>query len=185
MKPLLDDSVAVISVNITTMNIIWFNGPSQLDLRDRVPPQTHEIGCNHIYLHRPVQHVVCHDWQMMDSIPTGPYARWIRSGHKRSGWQEVPFPLTQQPHNSGVLAIHLAIHLKWTEAHIIGCDWGVSNSSVFDYGLRNSERKYTNSQRRVISWARRYIALTSVNDNATDLPVDHVSVGSFLDSLVR
>lgn len=165
------------------MNIIWFNGPSQLDLVDRLPPQDQEIGCNHIYRNRSVDHVCVYDWQMLDKIALGPHQVWCRSGIKHPKFTEVPYPLRLQPHNSGVLALHLARHLKWDHAYIIGCDWGVSNHSAYDYGDRNSVLKYTNSQKQIVEEISATLKLYVVNDNEVDLRVDRISVRSFLEAV--
>ena len=164
------------------MNIIWFNGPSQLDLVDRVPPQDQEIGCNMIRERRSVDHVCVYDWQMLDKITAGP-GLWCRNGITHPRFTQVPYPLRLQPHNSGVLALHLARHLKWDHAHIIGCDWGIDNSSVFDYGDRNSVLKYTNSQKHIVEEISATLKLYVVNDNEVDLRVDRISVRSFLEDV--
>ena len=163
------------------MNIVWFNGPSQNQLIDRIPIQHQEIGCNHIHRRRPVHHVVCYDWQMLDLIPPGAYTRWCRSGIYHPHYRQVPYTLRQQPHNSGVLALLLALHLGWDHCYLLGCDWGISNDSVFDYGHRNSELKYTNSQRRVIHSIHPVCPITVVNDNAIDLELDRISIDTFCD----
>ena len=164
------------------MNIIWFNGPSQLDLVDRLPPQDQEIGCNMISGRRSVDHVCVYDWQMLDKIAAGPRL-WCRNGIKHPRFTEVPYPLRLQPHNSGVLALHLARHLKWDHAYIIGCDWGVSNQSVYDYGDRNSVLKYTNSQKHIVEEISATLKLCVVNDKPVDLRVDQIAIDNFLQVL--
>lgn len=125
-----------------------------------------------------------YDWQMLDRVERGPFKLWCRSGIKHPDFTEVPYPLRLQPHNSGVLAIHLAIWLKWDHAYILGCDWGVSNSSVFDYGDRASVLKYTNSQKWIVSELASLIDLVVVNDSDVDLKLDRVSIDSFLSGRV-
>lgn len=149
-----------------------------------LPQQQREIGCNRIYERRAVDHVCVFDPQMFPVVDTGPFQLWCRNGQSHPHYRQVPYALRLQPHNSGVMAIHLAIHLKWDHAYILGCDWGVSNVSTFDYGRRNSVLKYTNSQKAIVRELKRSISLTVVNNAEVDLDCDRIPVDRFLDLAV-
>lgn len=125
-----------------------------------------------------------YDWQMLPHISQGPFQRWCRNGIKHPGFREVSYAAIEQPHNSGVMAVLLARNLGLRQCHIIGCDWGITNLSRYDYGDRNSTLKYTNSQKQLMESIRRSgIELILVNDNAVDLNLPRISHSSFLRSL--
>lgn len=168
------------------MNIVWFNGPSANFLIRTLPQQQIEIGCNFIYLERRVQHVVCYDHQMLDRIEFHPsYRVWCRNGTKHPQATEVNYTMRQQPHNSGVMALRLAINLKLDHVFVLGCDWGITNKSIFDYDDRNSELKYTNSQKKLVKQMQDEIDMTFVNANSIDIACHRISPDTFLNDVNR
>jgi len=157
------------------MNIVWFNGPSAEFFLQTLAKQQVEIGCNYIYRDRRVDHVCVYDWQMFDSIEDGPYQLWCRNGEKHPRFQEVSYSNRQQPHNSGTLALRLAINLGLDHVFVIGCDWGITNKSRYDYGDRNSELKYTNSQKRLVERCQDEIDMTFITATPIDIDVPQAS----------
>jgi len=87
------------------------------------------------------------------------------------------------PHNSGVLALRLAINLRLDHVFVVGCDWGISHKSRYNYGKRNSELKYTNSQKHLLKKMSDEIDMTFVNANRIDVDCHQVSPAKFLSSL--
>ena len=152
------------------MNIVWFNGHSAKTLLHTLPQQQLEIGCNYIFKDRAVNHICVYDWQMFPNIPNGPYKLWCRNGQKDKRFEEVIYAAKDQPHSSGVMALRLAINLKLDHVYIIGCDWGISAKSIYDYGHRNSELKYTNSQKRLVERMSKEIDMTFIAADAK--PID-------------
>tara|TARA_R100001594_G_scaffold135249_1_gene176854 strand:- start:293 stop:799 length:507 start_codon:yes stop_codon:yes gene_type:complete len=152
------------------MNIVWFNGHSAKTFLHTLPKQQLEIGCNYIYKDRAVDHVCVYDWQMFKNIKSGPYKLWCRNGQKDPRFQEVIYSAKDQPHSSGVMALRLAINLNLNHVYVIGCDWGISSKSIYDYDTRNSELKYTNSQKRLVERMSKEIDITFIA--ATAKPID-------------
>ena len=141
-----------------------------------------EIGCNHFHTHRQLDHLCVYDWQLFDSIPDLSCELWCRQGIKHPRFQEVPYVASEQAHNSGVLALHLASYLGLRRVYVLGCDWGLTHRSIFSYGARDSELKYTNDQRKVMMRIAQKISIVVVNDQAPDVGVPVVSRDEFLGS---
>ena len=157
------------------MNIVWFNGPSAEFWLQTLHKQQVEIGCNYIYQDRRVDHVCVYDHQMLPLIKDGPHKLWCRNGIKDPRYEEVNYTARQQPHNSGAMAIRLAINLKLDHVFVLGCDWGITNKSRYDYGPRNSELKYTNSQKRLIERCQDEIDMTFITATRIDIDVPQAS----------
>lgn len=172
----------LVNIAMTSHNIVWFNGPSAGFFIHTLQKQHCEIGCNHIYRDRNVDHVVVFDQQMFQHIRRGSHTLWTKSGNKHPDFKEIGYPLRLQPHNSGVLALRLAINLKLEHVFVVGCDWGVSNVSRYDYGARNSELKYTNGQKRIVREMNREIDITfvSANSDPIDVPCATIEPSAFL-----
>lgn len=163
--------------------IIWFNGPSSREFL-AMPKVLPEIGCNYIYRVRAVDHVVCYDWEMLKSVPAGPYQRWCRNGVKHPDFQEITYVMTEQPQQSGLLALHLAIKLGYEQVYVLGCDWGVSNKSIFEYdGKHPAPIKYSNSAKRVMNTLSQRIAIKIVHRSTPDVNVPLLSADRFLADL--
>lgn len=165
--------------------IIWFNGPSSRELM-HMPKTTTEIGCNHIYRLRPVDHVVCYDWEVLGSIPQGNYQRWCRNGIKHPDFEEITYVMTEQPQQSGLLAVHLAIKLRMDKVYILGCDWGITDKSIFRYDtLHPSPVKYNNNAKRLLKTLSQKINLVVVNRSIPDVDVPVLSTDRFLEDLAQ
>ena len=155
---------------------VWFNGPSRDPLLT-LPKLHTELGCNLIRHDRPVDHVCCFDWQMQRFIEqeTG-VAYWTaHNSPERPGWRRADRLAGLQPHNSGTLAVVVAVHhLGCDRIRIMGCDWGISTESVYRYDhVRHAgARKYTLSQLRVLEELaeHRDIQLVADAPRAIDLP---------------
>ena len=130
--------------------IVWFNGPSAKELHKTLPKKYIEFGCNFIRRDRAVDHVCVHDpitKPLIDIEDNVKY--WARNGQKDKTFDEVVYPMSEQPENSGMLALYVALKLGFKKIYIIGCDWGITNKSVYQY-KRQSELKYSNSQCRLL-----------------------------------
>jgi hypothetical protein len=171
-----------------TITLIWFNGPSMRDWL-HVPRQGIEIGCNYIRRDRPVDHVVCYDWQMLTRIePESGVTRWCRDGFasQYKGWSEIHLPQHCLPEQSGTLAVTLAVdYLKSEKIIIVGCDWGLSTQSAYDYGIgRRSVIKHTNHQSRVLErLSTRHGDISLVGDEPRDVAIPHITSSQFCELL--
>ena len=57
-----------ISVSMCMQSIVWFSGPSAMNLIDVIPYDRYvEIGCNHFDQYRSVQHLVAYDRQVIQN----------------------------------------------------------------------------------------------------------------------
>jgi hypothetical protein len=149
-----------------------------------IPKTTTEMGCNHIYRLRAVDHVVCYDWEVLGSIPQGNYQRWCRNGIKHPDFREITYVMTEQPQQSGLLCIHLAIIMGFKKAYILGCDWGISDKSIFRYNtLHPAPMKYSNSAKRLLTTLSQRISLVVVNRSTPDVAVPVLSCDRFLEVL--
>lgn len=122
--------------------LIWFNSPSITALVDKVPRQSLEIGCNHFYTLRSVDHCCAYDPRTRDQIiqdlqkhQNGHLPQFYgRNGSGKDFFKEVITPNRLAPEDSGTLAIALAIfYLKQKDIGIVGCDWNKQETgSLFD-----------------------------------------------------
>lgn len=139
--------------------LVWFNGPSSIDLHQSIPLQSNEIGCNYIQQHRPVNHVVVFDRALRSTMEIDPTVTYHGcNGQKQlPHWQEVCYTTLDQPNNSGLLAVRLAMNLQFCTIYILGCDWGTSNQSIFDHRYNKLQHidKMTNPGRTLLErWGR-------------------------------
>jgi len=113
------------------MNIVWFNGPSAAQFH-HIPAQACEIGCNFIQRVRAVHHVCAFDPQVIaavdSQVSTAQY--WTRPSLGSANWTTPDSTLSA--YCSGTLALTLADALGLGHVHVLGCDWGVTNASLFD-----------------------------------------------------
>jgi len=162
------------------MSIVWFNGPSQETLIRSLPPQDCEIGCNYIQTRRAVHYVCAYDKAVVDSIqrdPTIGYYTRIEHAHLPY-WKGITDPCVSGI-NSGLLAVIMATQLSADPIYIIGCDWGLSDASVFVYE-HTSDRKYNNSMRAVLKKLAVRNPTYVVHDKNPDVPVPVLSNTQFL-----
>lgn len=161
------------------MNVVWFNGPSQAKLIDVLPPQSLEGGCNFIQDVRPVHYVCAYDRPVMDQIKRDPSINYYtRIEHVHAHWKAVTDPLMSGI-NSGLLAVIVATHMNGDPIYILGCDWGLSNDSVFQYG-RQSLRKYSNPMKKVLKKLSQRNPIYVVNDRVPDVDLPVITSLNFL-----
>ena len=112
------------------MVIIWYNGPSARPFH-HIPAQSMEIGCNFIERDRSVHHVCAFDQQTIERMsPRSATQYWTRRRFARDRWQLVDSKLPY--YCSGTMAIALAITLTREPIYVLGCDWGITNQSLYD-----------------------------------------------------
>jgi hypothetical protein len=152
--------------------LVWFNGPSQTRWLD-LPRFPLEIGCNFFADVRSVDHICCFDWRMKSLITQKPgITYWCRNGHRGPNWEEVTYPMNAAPENSGMMAIRLAMNLGCRSIRVLGCDWGVSDHSVFESRYPNPVpgRKYDNQSLYLLREWKRSVDITFVSDAQIDVP---------------
>jgi hypothetical protein len=166
------------------MNIVWFNGPSAADMYHI--PQCQEIGCNFISDRRSVQHVCVYDREVINRIkPKAGVSYWTRKH-----CVDQTFALVQTDYKyscSGTMAVQLAKNLGWDDLYIIGCDWHLTDRSVFDdrYRWRSSPpRKVNNVRIKIIESLGRDMSITHVSDSPPIFAgIKKISKRDFLDSM--
>lgn len=165
--------------------IVWFNGRSQEPLVRTLPTQSIEIGCNHIERVRPVNAVAAFDIDVVKRLPLNPDTQYFtRVDARIPQWQTVDNQIVSGA-NSGILALWVARNCFAVEpVYIIGCDWGISDDSVFDsiYG-QGPRRKYTNHGRRKMSRLMHKRQAYIVHNQQPDVPLPVISEQQFLDKL--
>ena len=167
--------------------LVWFNGPTSLDLHKKIPPQPQEIGCNYILQHRAVNHVVVMDRALRPSIIIQPNVRYYGcNGHKQlPDWQEVIYTTLDQPHNSGLLAVRLAMNLNFDTIYILGCDWGDNNRSIFDAQYKKTQLidKMTNSAKQLLErWGRQH-SIVLVGNNPAGIRIHNITTNHLIDTV--
>jgi len=157
--------------------VIWFNGPSHREWL-HLPRALVEIGCNYFADVRPVDHICCYDDRMKASLTLRPDIQyWCRNGQRGQGWNEVTYVNTDNPENSGMMAIKLAINLGHQRIRVIGCDWGLERASVFESRYLNASpgKKYNNHSRKLLkSWSLRR-DIKFIHHGPIDVPVPVIS----------
>ena len=171
-----------------TSCLVFFNGPSVTQFYT-LPRKITEIGCNFIQQHRPMDHVCCFDHQMKTKITlTPPALYYCRNGHRGGGWGEVTWSSHETIQNSGMMAIRLAITLRFKRIWVLGCDWGTTTLSVYDSLYHKDpslpqapgRKKYTNSSlRQMDEWMEKRGVLV-VTDHRSPFRKPVISVATFL-----
>lgn len=149
--------------------IVWFNGPSAKALHKTLPKNFVEFGCNFIRKDRAVDHVCVYDpiTKPLIKIEDG-VKYWARNGQQDNIFNEVVYPMNEQPENSGMLALYIAIKLGFKKIYIIGCDWGITNKTIYTY-KRESELKYRNNLKALMKqWQTNY--LCDINIIHSEIP---------------
>ena len=167
--------------------LVWFNGPSARNLHTVIPPQANEIGCNYIRQHRSVNRVVVFDRSLRPSIAIEPGVEYYGcNGQKQlPHWQEVLYTTLDQPHNSGLLAVRLAMNLKFGTIYILGCDWGDNNHSIFDLQYKKTEiiNKMTNSAKQLLErWGREH-NIVLVGHNPAHIRIHNITTNHLIDTV--
>jgi len=157
------------------MTVVWFNGPSRQLLIDRLPRQAIEIGCNYISRDRPVDYVCVFDRAVktqLEIIPSVNYRTIPRLAHYPN-W--IPVLNSDNATNSGMLAVLLATQLSKEAIYVIGCDWGLTQDTVYDYGTV-FQRKYNNQCRKYLELLARNHSITVVNDQIPDVTIPVIKI---------
>src|SRR6056300_461360 len=116
--------------------VVWWSGPSATPLLVSTPRCEYEIGCNHIEQWRSVDSVVAYDRQIVQNLIKQDTFNvdtqyWTQRVWTRPGWDSFTIDKHyQQVHDSGTLAVEVALHLGHRMIHIIGADWHVTNDSI-------------------------------------------------------
>ena len=175
--------------------IVWLNGPSRQNLIDTLPRQNIEIGCNYILNDRQVDHVCCFDQPMIKKLVRQDNVKyWTRNYYaKPNEWNDVK-PIAGkfrvEAQNSGILAIQLAHNLtdrKKDNIYIIGCDWGITKDTVYDYGdIRGKAKplKHTNHCIKHLYYMNQTDNnIFVVNDQQPDVTIPVITIKHFLEKL--
>jgi hypothetical protein len=167
--------------------LVWFNGPSALNLHTTIPQQYNEIGCNYIRQHRPVNRVVVFDHALRPNINIDPGVTYYGcNGHKQlPTWQEVLYTTLDQPHNSGLLAVRLAMNLNFSTVYILGCDWGLNNHSIFDAQYKKTQviDKMSNPAKQLLErWGTQH-DIVLVGHNPAGIRIRNITVNDLTNTL--
>ena len=124
---------------MTTATVFW-NGPSVKQFY-HIPPQPLEIGCNFILDHRLVHHVCAYDMPTINSLGDRTHVDvkyWTRRMYASGVWQIFKSTVNHERHRningycSGTMALVLALQLGATAIDLLGCDWTITNNSIYD-----------------------------------------------------
>ena len=120
--------------------IVWFNGPSVKQFYN-IPPHPLEVGCNFILDHRKVHHICCYDqpaMKILEKTPVEGVKYWTRRIFGGPFWTAFKSNINHKKYRnisgycSGTLALTLAVHLGAKKIYLLGCDWSLTNASVYD-----------------------------------------------------
>ena len=115
--------------------LIWFSGPSALNLVDSVPYGLYEeYGTNYFDEFRSVDHLVSYDRQMVHNRTLNPtITYWTTTKWSREGWRSIRWNKDQvHISDSGTLAVEVALQ-HHHQVYVIGADWGITDVSVQDH----------------------------------------------------
>jgi len=119
---------------------VWWNGPSVKQFYD-IPQQNLEIGCNFILDNRKVHHVCVYDRPVMIQIEKNPnpdVKYWTRRNLGTSIFNTFESQIKYKHYRgisgfcSGTLALAVAVQMGATELDLLGCDWSLTNASMYD-----------------------------------------------------
>lgn len=169
--------------------LVWFNGPSSKNLHTTIPHQSNEIGCNYIRQHRLVNHVVVFDCALRPNILIDPGVTYYGcNGHKQlPHWQEVLYTTLDQPHNSGLLAVRLAMNLNFSTVYILGCDWGDNNHSIFDAQYKKTQviDKMSNPAKKLLErWGTQH-NIVLVGHNPAGIRIRNITAPDLITTLTH
>jgi hypothetical protein len=100
-------------------------------------------------------------------------------------WQEVHYTTLNQPHNSGLLAVRLAMNLKFGTVYILGCDWGLNNHSIFDAQYKKTQviDKMSNPAKQLLErWGRQH-NIVLVGHNPAGIRIRNITVNDLINTL--
>ena len=169
------------------MTIVWFNGASRKDLHNAFPLQPIEVGCNYIRRDRKVNHVVCFDDCMVKELSKNledGVKYYTRNVYQSASWIIVKQWKTVDPMNSGMMALLLATQLSKEDIYILGMDWGLSDTSIYDYGKnKDSIIKYTNGCKRQVKTLSETHKIIAVHNELPDVNIPVIDKQTFLSKL--
>ena len=169
---------------MTTATVFW-NGPSVKQFYN-IKPQELEIGCNFILDHRKVNHVCCYDQPVMKIIEKAPLKDvqyWTRRQFGGPFWTAFKSNINHKKFRniagycSGTLALVLAVHLGAKKIDLLGCDWSLTNASVYDkkYTWRAFQPNKTSKDKfKLFCILSELVDIRIVHDDARDILGEHV-----------
>jgi hypothetical protein len=108
------------------------------------------------------------------------------NGHKQlPTWQEVLYTTLDQPHNSGLLAVRLAMNLNFSTVYILGCDWGLNNHSIFDAQYKKTQviDKMSNPAKQLLErWGTQH-DIVLVGHNPAGIRIRNITVNDLTNTL--
>ena len=173
-----------LNTSMTTATV-FFNGPS-VQRFYHIRPQPMEIGCNFILDHRPVHHVCAYDQPTINSIgaDTLPGVRyWTRRTYAAGAWRTFQSTITHKRHHhvmgycSGTMAMVLALQLGATAITLLGCDWTITNNSIYDnkYTWRAfPPTKHNKEKFKLFAMLSELVPVTVVHDTPREILGEHV-----------
>lgn len=167
------------------MTIIWFNGPSGVELMASLPRQPFEIGCNLIQNNRDVDVVCAYDVDTVSKIEIKPNTEYYtREEAAHSKWNIINDHIIKST-NSGLLACYVAKIKKQFPIYILGCDWGLTKISIFEkeYMHTKPQRKYWQAHKKFISTLFDGLPVYVVNDQQPDINLPIISVKQFISAI--
>ena len=169
------------------MNIVWWNGKSRQDLTCSLPPQLIEAGCNYIRRDRDVKIVCAYDASVIQRIQEEKDVHYftIAERARLPMWQCVHDPLLKGT-NSGLIAIRVVQHINRQPVYVIGCDWGLNSTSVYqaEYDQSLGIRKYTDYMKKVLFVYNQTSPIIFVNDQKPDVDQPVISKIEFLSKIL-
>jgi len=179
-----------------TKATVWWNGPSVKQFYN-IAPQPMEIGCNFIQDHRHVHHVCAYDQPTIKSIggDTRPDVQyWTRRMYQQGPWRTFRSTVSHKRQRhiagycSGTMALVLAIQQGVAEIDLLGCDWTITNDSVYDdkYTWRKyAPTKHNREKFNLFEMLSELVAITVVHDQPRAVLGPHVRYVDTKDYLAR
>lgn len=124
--------------------LVWWNGKSALKLHGIVPRVYREFGCNYILNNRDVTDICVYDGEQVAIINDKGHWKpnhgwWCQSKYQQyinqlPAWTQWHFKPLDNPgiKDSGCMALEIARQEGYKHIHVLGCDWGVSDASIYD-----------------------------------------------------
>lgn len=168
-----------------TKATVWWNGPSVKQFY-KIKAQPLEIGCNFILDNRKVHHVCVYDQPTIKAIGENTHKDvqyWTRRLYVSGAWQTFKSDISHKKlrnmngYCSGTMALVLALQLGATEIDLLGCDWTLTNNSVYDkqYTWRAfPPTKHNREKFKLFGYLSEMVKLTVVHDTPRELLGKHV-----------
>jgi len=164
---------------------VWWNGPSVKQFYN-IPPQPLEIGCNFISNNRTVHHVCAYDQPTIRAIGKNhskDVEYWTRRMYTQGPWKTFTSTVSYEKQRningycSGTMALILAVQLGATEIDLLGCDWTITNNSMYDkqYTWRKfPPTKHNREKFKLFDTLAQLVPITVVHDQPRDILGTHV-----------